>query len=81
MNEGARMANEQMHRRRVEDKLDKIIALLELHNSIGKARVELINPNYAMSPFGDPEIFTDTRICNCSQKGKTSAIVACPLHG
>lgn len=41
MNEGARIANEQMFRNSIKDKLDKIIELLELRNLIGKARVEM----------------------------------------
>ena len=69
--------NTQIFQQEVLDKLDKIIELLEFRNSIEKARKELINPNYAMSPW---QPFEDLGQCCCSQKGETSAVITCPIH-
>ncbi len=51
----------------IEGKLEKIITLLELRNSIAQARVEMKT---------EPSLK-----CTCSLKGLTSAVPTCPVHG
>ena len=50
----------------IEKKLDKIIELLE-RNSIWQAKNEMVNGEYV--------------VCTCHEKGQTSAVVTCPVHG
>ena len=79
MNEGARIANEQMFRNSIESKLDKIIELLRLYLSIEQAGVGLIMGEGVRTDYILD--FKQIGLCNCSQKGKTSAVVTCPIHG
>ena len=51
------------------NRLDEIINLLKLRNSIASARNEMLG-------------FTVTEPCNCHLKGKTTGCFeACPVHG
>jgi len=54
-------------------KLDKIIELLELRNSINQGRLELTR--------GVDYVSHDKVFCICHMKGKTSAVEICPIHG
>lgn len=63
--------NEQIRHDEIIERLDKIIGLLEFMESINNAKSEMKNGEYAENPF----------MCNCSQKGKTSAVITCPVHG
>ncbi len=49
-------------------KLDKIIELLEIRNSIYNAQHEMKIGGYAQPA------------CTCNKKGQTSAVEICPLH-
>ena len=68
-NYGAKRSNDLMHQQRLEEKLDKIIQLLELRNSIYQAQYELKAGEYI--PIQ----------CTCHKKGQTSAVEICPIHG
>jgi len=56
----------------ITERLDKIISLLELRNSISQARNELVVGEYSTDPFV-PD-------CTCHKKGQTSAVEYCQLH-
>ena len=51
----------------ISAQLNKLIELLEIRKSIDQARLEL-------------QIGEHTG-CTCSEKGKTSAVMTCPIHG
>ena len=67
MGEYERQANEGMWRNNVLKKLDEIIELLRPHNSIEVVSAGV--DGWREMP------------CTCHEKGKTSAVVTCPLHG
>lgn len=53
------------------ERLDKIIELLELRNSIERAKTQMKEGEYAPAPS----------FCTCHKKGKTTATETCPIHG
>ncbi len=71
----------------IKIRLDKIIKLLELRNSIERARDQM---KQGTIPFYDSEVFpdhqwwtempnvSDTNMCNC---GQLTANASCPVHG
>ena len=74
----------------ITGRLNKIISLLELRNSISQARNEMMQGEYVTSPFEHgscvDEIFNPHNQpipipdCTCHKKGQTSAVEYCPLH-
>jgi len=56
----------------IKGKLEQIIQLLEVRNSIYQGQLELKVGEYVPDPFVP---------CTCHKKGQTSAVEVCPLHG
>ena len=78
MDQGAKESNEQMYRNSIifilemiNERLDKIIHLLELRNSLAIARNEMFIQPVLGSCSG----------CTCAQKGKRTVDIPCPIHG
>jgi len=57
----------------ITERLDKIIELLEIRNSIFQAKNELTIGQYCSNPYSAPK-------CTCYKKGQTAAAEYCPIH-
>jgi len=53
--------------RNIDKGIKRIVVLLELRNSIDIGRTEMRQGQFLT--------------CVCDQKGKTSALITCPIHG
>ena len=63
----------------IANKLDKIIELLELRNSIAGARNEMLTGKVEIQIPGT----SDTNLCNCGnhKTGESTGGWYCPVHG
>ena len=57
---------------KMTEKLDRIIELLELRTSVESARYEMVAGEAPAAPVA---------ICRCHEKGDSTAVLTCPLHG
>uniref|UniRef100_A0A6M3JQL2 Uncharacterized protein n=1 Tax=viral metagenome TaxID=1070528 RepID=A0A6M3JQL2_9ZZZZ len=65
----------------IVEKLNKIISLLEdIAQANPITNYNPFIPNITIAPPSPPIVDKPT-ICTCHLKGKTSAIITCPVHG
>lgn len=67
--------NSHIKHQEIIDRLDRIINLLELKKSTDYTKVELTASEYIVDPL------IDNTLCRCVEKGRTSAVEVCPIHG